>query len=239
MTSFSHIVHILVLGLSVLTVTGCMIIPVPRHDASESRCNISEQSAERFTPGATTRRDVILALGEPDGVSIDERKLIYARQQVEAFWVIAGFEGAAAAGDMGDIYDTDFFVAEFDPRGVLLKFAEAKHWPETIPALSSYGGQQVVFQKKAIQIKPEYLYGMLLLTDLEIIFIPGRQLSNAPPEFRVAYKGIADVQLEFLKTMLAVKCQQGKEYRFMMRDGFKGKDAVRKAHDLIQTKINP
>jgi hypothetical protein len=233
MRLFLHICWSIGCSLLALSISGCIIFPVPRFDTAETRDNISEQVISRFEPEKTTRREVMLVLGEPDAVSIDERKLIYSTQQVVAYAVFP-----YVGGGVSPIPDIDFFVAEFDAQGVLLKFAEVKRYPELIPRLANYGGYKIIFQKKALQIKPEHVGGTLLLTDSEIIFISDRQMSNADPEFRVIYAKITDVRLKSFKTTLAVECQTGSEYRFMI-SGWKGMESLQKAHNLIQAKINP
>ncbi len=207
-------------GFVLLVFSGCVIVPVPRHDTAETRCNISEQKVSVFKPGVTTRREIILALGEPDVVSINERKLVYCRQQVVAWIIVA----APAAGDAENVCDTDFFVAEFDTLGVLTTFAEVKNLPEMIPRQSSYEGHKVHLQKRATWypdlngFKPmwhESSYGdigQVLLTDVELIFIAYAPFANDGPDCRIAYTAIAEVRLDAFITArrLVVRDKTGK-----------------------------
>lgn len=257
MTALNQMCFTLILYLMILTVSGCMIIPVPRYDTAPSRCNISEQETRRFEPGATTRRDLILALGEPDAVSIDERKLVYCWQRVVAWWIIVGFEGTAGAGDAGEIYDADFFVAEFDARGVLVRFAESKRFPELVPTLSSYGDHRILLQNsaklyagvdgfKGIWYRVNNgIPGQLLLTEHAVIFIEDALLSNAAPTREWAYPLIRKERL----------AKFGRSRRLVLYDHSGGVssievldptiigmmvdvESVQKAHAIIQTRIN-
>jgi hypothetical protein len=244
-------------GLLMLILPACIIIPVPRYDTAETRRNISEQEISVFKPGITTRRDVILALGEPDAVSIGERRLVYCRQQVVAWGMIAGFEGPAAAGDAGDICDTDFFVAEFDVGGVLINFAEAKHFPEMIPRLSNYGGNKVILQKTAnwypdmngfhpLWHKSVYgNRGQLLLTDIELIFIAYEPFANDGPDCRIAFSAIAAVRLDAFgpACRLVIRGKTGalNSFDILKPKGWMitEKEASQQVHEFLQKKISP
>jgi len=239
MKKLRHYSRPVVFTFMAMSMSACIMIPVKRYDTWSSRCNISDQQTLHFAPGRTTRRDLLHQLGEPDAASVDERKLVYIRTQVVAWWMLVGFEGPAASGVDGEIVDADFYVAEFDDRGVLLKFTEAKQFPDMIPALAGYDGHKVLFQKRALQLKPEHVGGELLLTDADIIFISDWQLSNAQPEFRVAYGRISDVRLKMLKTKITVRCHDGRAYDFMIVDGFKGRESLHRAYALIQQQIAP
>ena len=94
--------------------TGCLIIPTPHSDTGYARTNLDLRTPEQFTPGVTPRQDIILALGEPDAVSWDERQMAYRSEKVVALWLVfGGYSGS----DAGTIYKNHFYVFEFDPQG--------------------------------------------------------------------------------------------------------------------------
>ena len=115
------------LGLALaltLATSGCLIIPTPEYDSGKARANINKKTPQRFEPGKTTRAEVMMALGEPDAVTPDERKLAYRSEKVCGLWFVGG--GYSAAG--GTITKDRYFVAEFDERGVLLKAERSSTW---------------------------------------------------------------------------------------------------------------
>ena len=121
--------------------TGCLVIPTPHSDSGYARTNVNQHAQEQFVPGKTTREDVIVALGEPDAVSMDEHHLAYRSEKVVALWIVGG--GYSTTG--GTIYKNRFCVFEFDSQGRFqtvrqtgqLDMVEGAHEPQLAnPALS-------------------------------------------------------------------------------------------------------
>jgi len=118
----------LALGLALAgCLTGCLIIPL-NTNSGYARTNVDRHTNERFVPGRTTREDVIIALGEPDAVSRDERELAYRSEKTVALWLlVAGGEGAGG-GAGGTIYKNNFYVLDFDAQGWFQAARRTKQW---------------------------------------------------------------------------------------------------------------
>jgi len=58
--------------------SGCIPIPATHTPASRFERNVDEQSTLTLVKGKTTRKEVLLSLGQPDGVVDGERTFIYS-----------------------------------------------------------------------------------------------------------------------------------------------------------------
>lgn len=108
--------------------TGCLIIPTPHKDSGYARINVNKHTPEQFVPGKTARSDVIVALGEPDAVSTDERQLAYRSEKVYGLWIIAAAGEGGGGGTGGTIYRNHFWVFEFDAQGLFQKASRTGRW---------------------------------------------------------------------------------------------------------------
>lgn len=98
------------LVLSATFVTGCLIIPTDYYTDS-SRQNVTDKPPETIIPGQTSREEVLLRLGEPDGASPDETELWYDAEKVTA-WLIVGRSG-------DEIIRHYLLIIHFDRNGVV------------------------------------------------------------------------------------------------------------------------
>ncbi len=71
--------YTLVLVLGSVTLPGCLPIPLLPGDTSGTRLNIGSVVPDFVVVGKTTRSDVLLGLGEPDGASEHGRQFTYTR----------------------------------------------------------------------------------------------------------------------------------------------------------------
>lgn len=94
---------------------GCIIIPTDYHTFS-SRTNIREETTTTITPGYTTKKDVFLALGEPDEVSTDGDRLVYRWAKVKVIWAVGSPYGGGGGGEISKEYN---LMITFDGRGVV------------------------------------------------------------------------------------------------------------------------
>lgn len=104
---------------SVAVLTGCPVPLVPRYE-SESRHNVGERLPDFIVEGTTTRADVLLHLGEPDGRDPEDRWFAYGSRYNEGgvLFVAFGPGGAGAAvGTKSVRYRR--IVVRFDDRGVV------------------------------------------------------------------------------------------------------------------------
>lgn len=80
-----HRKHLWLLALLLWISTGCYV-PI-RQTPPDSREYYPEWR-ENFTPGETSRVDVLLTMGEPDEVSTDEMTLIYRWSSVDGIVIV-------------------------------------------------------------------------------------------------------------------------------------------------------
>ena|ERR1700690_4183676 len=105
-------------SLASTLLTGCPF-PVPAHYDKYSRQNVEEKIPELIKSGVTTREDVMMTLGEPDGVALDESWFVYGSAYCQGgmglFMAAGGSGGAFAALRMR--YRR--LILQFDQRGVV------------------------------------------------------------------------------------------------------------------------
>jgi outer membrane protein assembly factor BamE (lipoprotein component of BamABCDE complex) len=246
--------------------TGCLVIPTPHSDSGYARTNVNQHAQEQFVPGKTTREDVIVALGEPDAVSMDEHHLAYRSEKVVALWIVGG--GYSATG--GTIYKNRFYVFEFDSQGRFqtvrqtgqLGMVEGAHEPQLAnPALSLASSSSTVanvsrsaFWMRDINgfqgLKGQFSIGkagQLMLTESNLVFSTESQFADAEPELKLPLTSITNVcvaKSSFLRR-LVVQTDAGKIHSFeiVKPSGLGGvwqdKPAMQAACDFIQSRIKP
>ena len=100
--------------------SACIIAPTPQHYVG-GRFDIDYATIDSVKPGATSKGDVLLKLGEPDLVVKNEKVLGYRWQKAQAYL----FAGGPGGGGGGPIKTTYLLLMEFDENNVLLR-AELK-----------------------------------------------------------------------------------------------------------------
>jgi hypothetical protein len=248
--------------------TGCVIIPLHR-DSGYARTNVGRHTSEQFVPGQTTREDVIVALGEPDAVSRDERQLAYRSEKVVALWIVAGAADGAGGATGGTIYRNHFYVFEFDPPGRFQTAGQTGQWgmvqgahePELNPAAFSIGSSNGVdvavsrggywlphvdgFRSKGAK----YIIGEpgeLVLTESNLVFTAASRFGNAEPALKLPLTSVVKVSVDkyvFLRR-LVVRTDTSAVHSFeICRSNGIGtvpdKPAMQAACDFIQSKIKP
>jgi hypothetical protein len=248
------------LAALLLAATGCIIIPLPEMDSGDTRSNISKQTPGLFTPGKTTRMDVVLALGEPDLVTPDERKLAYRREKIVGIWILAA--GNTATG--GNIETDRYLVAEFDAAGVLNKIEFSRHAFGSADPVQMLGVAAVAVEQDA-SIRHQswaswlagvknykspgdpgaaWVDGRLVLTDTELRFFSGSQFANEPAVFVFPYTAIRDVQMErfYFSHFLVIYERTGANHGFRVwgsTTGAKKRETVRSTYDFLRSKLIP
>jgi outer membrane protein assembly factor BamE (lipoprotein component of BamABCDE complex) len=112
-----------VIVLMSMTLAGCPV-PMTPGDFSGSRLNVGDRVPDFIVVGRTTREEVLLALGEPDGISEHSEWFVYLRTASTggmAFVVAAG--GGVGGAFIGGI-SARRLVIHFDDDGVV---KSAKH----------------------------------------------------------------------------------------------------------------
>lgn len=107
----------LTLAAAVL-LAGCPV-PLPYGYSESSRENLTEESAYQLVPGVTTREDVLLLLGEPDGVGPDESWFAYGSVYGKGgvVFVICAASDCGGAGTEKVEYGR--LLVTFDDRGLI------------------------------------------------------------------------------------------------------------------------
>jgi len=223
------------LGLAVGT-TGCLIIPTPHSDSGYARTNLDRHMPEQFTPSVTTRQDIILALGEPDAVSWDERQMAYRSEKIVALWiVIAGYAG----GDAGTISKNQFYVFEFDPQGRFqtvtksgeLGMGEGADEPllnSTVLKSVHTNGAPAMFRGEPVRCEyPKSFWlvgvdgfrsqgakyfvcepGQLLLTESNLVFVTAFQFANTEPALTLPLASVAEARVdEWSRPLVWSRCR--------------------------------
>ena len=104
--------------------SACIVIPTPQFDSGTARANLNKKSPAGIEPGVSTRQDVLLAFGEPDAVSPDERKLAYRSEKIIGIWIAGGGYSAASGTFTKDRY----LVVEFDGKGFVKSREISSRW---------------------------------------------------------------------------------------------------------------
>jgi hypothetical protein len=222
--------------------TGCLIIPTPHSDSGYARTNVDLHTPEQFTPGVTTRQDIIMALGEPDAVSWDECQMAYRSEKIVGLWMFGGYGG----GDAGTIYKDHFYFFEFDLRGRFQTVTKSSELSleEGVkqPRLNSLvfksvhtNGVPAMFLGDPVRCEhPKSFWlagvdgygskgaksmvgrpGLLLLTQSNLIFVTAFQFANAGPALMLPLESVAEVRLdEWSARRLVVRLSTGAVHSF-------------------------
>jgi len=129
-----------ILAVAVL-IAGCPF-PLPPGYTESSRENLSAETTERLVPGVTTREEVLLLLGEPDGVGPNDTWLAYGSVYGEGGSVFVICAGNSCGGAGAEKMKYGRLVVSFDESGLMTnaEFVSRKCW-EGIFAIDSHAGR--------------------------------------------------------------------------------------------------
>jgi hypothetical protein len=104
------------LGFAFFLCSGCIIIPTAEHGRDfPTRVRIEKKTLDLIVPGKTTRKEVLIQLGEPDVVMKKEQIFAYYWTLTAGYFIVgAGYGGGAAP-----IGRTHIVLVEFDDRGIV------------------------------------------------------------------------------------------------------------------------
>ncbi len=119
----SFIVLWISMGILILLINGCLVIPVNYH-AGGSRKNIDMHAADSIGVGKTTRREVLLSLGEPEYRSNDGSHIGYAWTKVRALLIWGGYYAAGVE----EITNNHVLEIRFDEAGVVTSVEFTSKW---------------------------------------------------------------------------------------------------------------
>jgi outer membrane protein assembly factor BamE (lipoprotein component of BamABCDE complex) len=119
---------------------GCVVVPVPtgKHTPQvfNTRGEIDAAALGFMHPGSTDKEEVLLQLGEPDGIWQDERYFLYRWVSVTGGYLICVAADPYGGGSGGLIaplkrkrYD---LLIEFDDKGVVKRIGDIDTWATKI-----------------------------------------------------------------------------------------------------------
>jgi hypothetical protein len=113
-----------------LLVAGCVVLPIPveRNAAPNpaSRANIEDKPPPSIVSGETTRAQVLLTLGEPDGRGLGDAWFTYGSvaERGGVHWYFVAVAGTGAgAGPLDNWDNSRRLTVRFDERGVVTDVA--------------------------------------------------------------------------------------------------------------------
>jgi outer membrane protein assembly factor BamE (lipoprotein component of BamABCDE complex) len=125
----------------VVMMAGCPI-PLPSGYTASSRENISAGMTVQLEAGVTTREEVLLLLGEPDGTGPDDAWLAYGSVYGEGGVVFVLCAGGGCGGAGSEKMEYRRLVVTFDEHGLMInaEFVNRECW-EGIIGMGSAGGR--------------------------------------------------------------------------------------------------
>lgn len=119
---------LLTLVIVAVSCSSCVIIPIPTPGgvASGSRGHLTDEALAFLEGGRTTRKEVLLKLGEPERAWREQRLLLYYWQPEPAWVVAVAYGGGGVAAPVR--WREHFLLLEFDETG-LLKRRQAGDFP--------------------------------------------------------------------------------------------------------------
>lgn len=130
---------VLAIVMAALLLTACPV-PIPPHSLG-TRENVSETVPAFIREGKTTREDVFMKLGEPDGVAVDDSWVVYGYGKAQGG---VAFVVAAGSGAGGVLVESSHFrrlIIRFDAEGVVsYATMETRTCPHYAGGANSSGG---------------------------------------------------------------------------------------------------
>lgn len=110
-----------------LALQGCVVVPIPVSQSlgvsRDTRSNLDTETPNAFVPGESTRADVLLQLGEPDGRGDDDLWFSYGNRLKRGGlqWAACGaaLSGSAGCLPISKVYRSQRLIIRFDANGRL------------------------------------------------------------------------------------------------------------------------
>src|SRR5664280_62702 len=106
----------------IMLFSSCIILPLPTH-REEGRIFIKPGMIQFIHRDTTLREEVLLKLGDPDGVALQQRVLIYQWIASKGIVVVAG----GYSGAVTDITQKQFFLISFNSNNTVRKMEIFKY----------------------------------------------------------------------------------------------------------------
>jgi len=108
--------------IPMLMFSSCIIIPLPAH-RTEGRVFVKPEMIQFIRIDTTLRNEVLLRLGNPDGVALQQQVLIYHWTVSKGIVGVGGGYSAAVR----DITQERFFLISFNPNNTVRKMEIINH----------------------------------------------------------------------------------------------------------------
>lgn len=105
-----------------LLLYSCLIVPLPSH-REEGRVFIKPETIAFVVTGQTSREEILLRLGDPDAVALDQAVFIYEWTPTVGYAAVGG-PGAAA---VSNIQDKHFYLVAFGKDNKVIRHEIIKH----------------------------------------------------------------------------------------------------------------
>ena len=137
---------LLVVLLSLLALSGCLILPIPLSgDRVVSGVRVEVEQVDALLPGVTSRAEVLARIGPPTVHWRDARVFVYEWETLDAvvIWAFGACSGGAAGAL--DITGDHALIMQFDARGMLQRREVVEPWSDYGAFLESWvaNGQPV------------------------------------------------------------------------------------------------
>ena len=112
-----------------LLMSGCLVVPIPANRPDPAvRTNVTPETVNHLGTGGVSRTGVLLQLGEPDEVSLEERQFRYHTERIkwDVYWALTG--GYSATDGIIEVKKLYDLVLRFDDRGILVEGSWFDGW---------------------------------------------------------------------------------------------------------------
>jgi hypothetical protein len=112
-----------------LLMSGCLVVPIPANRPDPAvRTNVTPETVNHLGTGGVSRTGVLLQLGEPDEVSLEERQFRYHTERIkwDVYWLAGG--GYSADGGVIEIKRYYDLVLRFNDLGKIAEGSWLEGW---------------------------------------------------------------------------------------------------------------
>jgi len=205
------------------TLAGCIVVPLSEKPSPYRRQNITDEVPAFIVAGVTTRADVLLRLGEPDGASAHELQFTYTKGIRTGGVAMVMCAATGCLGGSSEKMAYDRLTIQFDDKNVVSSFqheriacSETDFGNNASGPCANVSGQDlllkqinvadgVVFPRavwcrgtrwKWWQVLPkDCLRGNLVISNLAILLYSNNADSKSAPTLALPYTEIASVDL--------------------------------------------
>lgn len=221
MKTFTSLIGVVLLSTAL---TGCIVVPLSERPSPDRRQNITGEVPAFIVAGVTTRADVLLRLGEPDGTSAHDLQFTYTKGVQTGGQALLMCAAAGCIGGSFSKMDYDRLTIQFDDKNVV-----TSSWHERISCNESdFGnyssgpcvnitGQDLLREQLNVAdgvVFPRAIWcpgtrwkwwqaipkgcprGSLVISDSAILLYPNNADRDSTPILTVPFKGIASIDLD-------------------------------------------